>query len=74
MPGTNTARARTRMEVRMKPLYLRAACRNGLLAMILLSAIVPLGDGFASATRGLYAVGLMIALWLYWDARDKVDA
>ncbi len=57
----------------MNPLILMGMCRYALLAIILLSAIVPLGDGFASATRGLYAVGLMIALWLYWQTRDKTN-
>ena len=57
----------------MKPCAMMGLCRYGLLTIILLSAIVPLGDGFANATRGLYAVGLMIALVLYWQTRDKVE-
>lgn len=57
----------------MKSDTLCALCRAGLFALIFLSALAPLGEGFANATRGLYAVGLMIALLLYWQARNRLD-
>ena len=57
----------------MKPATLCNFCRYGLLALIFMSALAPLGDGFANATRGVYAVGLVIALVLYWKAREEAD-
>jgi hypothetical protein len=48
-------------------------CRSALMLAILVSALAPLGDGFASVTRGLYAVGLMIALVLYWQAEKRAE-
>jgi hypothetical protein len=58
----------------MKPAHLTGLCRAGLITLILASALVPLGDGFANVTRGIYAVGLAIALVLYWQARNRLEA
>lgn len=58
----------------MKPASLVGLCRYGLIVAIFASALIPLGDGFASATRGVYAVGLMIVLVLYWQARNEIES
>jgi hypothetical protein len=57
----------------MPSFSLTGLSRVGLFILILASAIAPLGDGFANVTRGAYAVGLMIALVLYWQARSRLD-
>ena len=57
----------------MKSATLCSLCRYGLIALIFISALVPLGVGFANATRGAYAVGLVIALVLYWKTREDAD-
>jgi hypothetical protein len=58
----------------MKPDTVCMLCRGGLLALIGLTAVLPLGDGFANVSRGVYAVGLAIALVLYWQTRSRLEA
>lgn len=57
----------------MSPAALIGLCRAGLIILIFASALAPLGDGFANATRGVYAVGLVIALVLYWQQRNRLE-